>query len=681
MKAIYVLSLVVVVAVTTVSLAVNTYWTAGVGDWSNGSNWNNGEPSASSLYAFINNGGTAQITQAGEICYYLRLGDNSGDNGTVELSAMGELWANQQRIGYEGAGTFTQTGGTNAGNVLSLGCVSGSTGKYSLSTGQLAMGEECISNGGLGMFTQSGGTNTIGSFLCLARNSASRGEYSLSGTGQLWAHYERIGYCGSGMFTHSGGTNTIYHDFTLGEDFSSVGKYELSSTGQLAVNNDEYIGRGGSGTFTQSGGTNTIGQYLSLGYISSSTGEYNLSNGQLLVNRDERIGYEGTGTFTQSGGTNTIDHDLYLGYQSGGTGEYNLSGTGQLSAGNEHVGYSGTGTTGTFTQSGGTNTVNRYLFVGSVHYSTGEYNLSNGQLWANGEYGYECIGRQGTGTFTQTGGINTVKLCTVGQSSGSSGTYTMSGGTLDVRSLRISEEGEGVLNLANSEANVTVREQLYFGEESMFTAVSGSTIHMTGAAFENENTAPAYLAGLGKLTLIFEGGVEDVDPVEVAGENMGAILAGLDNNFALGTLVLGGEDVARIMLVDLSDNQPGWDGSEALYVSNLVLNPGSTIDLNGLNLYYLNGGDPKAFFYGDANLDGKVTIADFLALQNNFGQVGAWADGDFTGDEMVTIADFLILQNNWGFGTVGAASVPTIPEPASLLLLSLGALALVRRRR
>ena len=36
--------------------------------------------------------------------------------------------------------------------------------------------------------------------------------------------------------------------------------------------------------------------------------------------------------------------------------------------------------------------------------------------------------------------------------------------------------------------------------------------------------------------------------------------------------------------------------------------------------------------YGDANLDGTVSLADFAALQVNFGEAGSWIDGDFTGD-------------------------------------------------
>ncbi|MFB3894663.1 MAG: hypothetical protein ACE15C_21895 [Phycisphaerae bacterium] len=74
--------------------------------------------------------------------------------------------------------------------------------------------------------------------------------------------------------------------------------------------------------------------------------------------------------------------------------------------------------------------------------------------------------------------------------------------------------------------------------------------------------------------------------IEVAGLDMGAVPSGLDDNFALGTLTLGGADVGNVKLVDSTDNQPSWSGREALYVSDLVLGSGSSLDLNGINLYY-----------------------------------------------------------------------------------------------
>ena len=105
----------------------------------------------------------------------------------------------------------------------------------------------------------------------------------------------------------------------------------------------------------------------------------------------------------------------------------------------------------------------------------------------------------------------------------------------------------------------------------------------------------ADLAGLRNLQLIFEGGEEDVDLFEVSGVDMGPILAGLDLNFALGTLTLGGADVGKLQLVNFYDNQPGWVGQEVLYVEDLYIGPGSHLNLGGINLYYLSGTiDPAA---------------------------------------------------------------------------------------
>ncbi len=83
--------------------------------------------------------------------------------------------------------------------------------------------------------------------------------------------------------------------------------------------------------------------------------------------------------------------------------------------------------------------------------------------------------------------------------------------------------------------------------------------------------------------------------------------------------------------------------------------------------------------FGDANLDITVSFADFVNLQNNFSQAGWWEDGDFNGDVLVTFADFAQLQNN--FGQTGTGAPASVPEPATICSIGLGALALLRRRR
>ena len=93
----------------------------------------------------------------------------------------------------------------------------------------------------------------------------------------------------------------------------------------------QYVGAAGSGAFTQSGGTNASSPLYSLLYIggnsikgTTGTGTYNLNAGLLSVPY-VHVGDSGTGTFTQSGGTDSALF-LGLGWQPGSSGTYNLNG-------------------------------------------------------------------------------------------------------------------------------------------------------------------------------------------------------------------------------------------------------------------------------------------------------------------------------------------------------------------
>ncbi len=105
---------------------------------------------------------------------------------------------------------------------------------------------------------------------------------------------------------------------------------------------------------------------------------------------------------------------------------------------------------------------------------------------------------------------------------------------------------------------------------------------------------------------------------------------------------------------------------------------------------YLDSDDGSNFIVnpdpvpGDANLDGMVDGGDYTLWADNYNQPGGWQQGDFSGDGFVDGGDYTLWADNYGSkglaaGGCGTGGAP-IPEPATMLLLTLGAIALIRRR-
>ena len=83
---------------------------------------------------------------------------------------------------------------------------------------------------------------------------------------------------------------------------------------------------------------------------------------------------------------------------------------------------------------------------------------------------------------------------------------------------------------------------------------------------------------------------------------------------------------------------------------------------------------------GDANNDSVVSADDYGSVQLNFGDTGAVnIPGDANLDGVVSADDYGSVQLHFGT-SYGAGGAP-VPEPATMLLLTIGGLGLLRRKK
>ena len=184
-------------------------------------------------------------------------GNGNGGIGFYSLSS-GQLNVTMTEsigVGYDGIGSFSQTGGSHSVPNLTIGgdvYSDGGAGSYTLGGGQLIVtGTESIGVGnfnsdstngyeGYGTFTQTGGTHSVAYLAIGALDNSLQdggvGSYSLSGGQLTVTGTESIGLGnpnngGSGSFTQSGGTHSVA-DIGIGGDPNEDGgngSYKLSA--------------------------------------------------------------------------------------------------------------------------------------------------------------------------------------------------------------------------------------------------------------------------------------------------------------------------------------------------------------------------------------------------------------------------------------------------------------------
>ncbi len=279
-------------------------------------------------------------------------------------------------------------------------------------------------------------TQTLGMAVTLTNNLAvnvSAAEGGLSILGQI-SGAGGLTKTGAGTLTLSG-TNTYTGDTTVragtlavsGGSFAGAGNFSVGAGATLAISDAASINLASHRSLTLDG-------------TSASPASATLSGttSKLSITEFAVVALNGTGTFSQSGGTVTLNNAVFVGNSAGSSGDYNLSG-GSLMTGRAIVGFDGKGR---FTQSGGTVLGSDVLTLGYNVGGSGSYTLSAGTLTTPGA----SVGFLGTGVFVQTGGTFTINGgLSIGSDPRAVGTYNLSGATssLSTTQATIGSGGRG----------------------------------------------------------------------------------------------------------------------------------------------------------------------------------------------------------------------------------------------
>lgn len=225
--------------------------------------------------------------------------------------------------------------------------------------------------------------------------------------------------------------------------------------------------------------------------------------------------------------------------------------------------------------------------------------------------------------------------------------------------------GEWVWNLSAGYAHVTndVTMSIVEGSKTVGSISGGGTLSIAdGTAVGLEQGASPWATT----------NTQDLLSMSASGSTGGTL--DVTNN----KITFASETEADIMaLVTNAYNSGAWDQpgiTSSSLTSGLAVGVADTVE--GVIAGYT--------YAGDANMDGAVNVSDLSILGANYGaSSGAlWSTGDYNYDGAVNVSDLSILGANYDSDLFAGGSAMTIvPEPATLALLAIGGVALIRRRQ
>jgi hypothetical protein len=492
---------------------------------------------------------------------------------------------------------------------------------------------------------------------------------------------------GSAPTQFSVGT-TGYYAFSIQPNGGSQTDYGYASI-TFDSDGNEY----GNYAYNTTGGSITVAPFQSTEWNSSnSSGDFsNAAN--WISGVPGGVGYEANfGSYnTVSGGiTVNIASPTTLGtlFLNNKFANYTLSGTGSLSM--------NSATGAVLTDQMGTHTIS----VPITFASTGALNVLAGTSAANGNAAIpNSLTISAPLTFNSSGSIHVGTLGSLDVT----GTTTLAAGqtlsiTTDAFYGAVTATASFAAFNVGTGANVSFNYNYQAGVGvipiSSLTLAASSTATLTAVRDSSNNQGKIALQ-LGGLTMDPTAtiNVQTNDLIIQGNTSLAVITAAAGRGFNGGSWngsgissSIAAADSKHLTAVGVIENST--DGVNPIYGGSLGTFDGVNPNATDILVRYT--------YYGDANLDGQVDGSDYTLIDAGFnsrGTLTGWYHGDFNYDGKIDGSDYSLIDNAFNTQQGNLVSAPgtpaalfaggssAVPEPTSLSLLALGAVAMLRRKR